>query len=362
MTASLPASPSVLLAAGTATGAGTSVALVEACRTLSAQVHSGSIARAEVHLPPQANDAAKAASGLSLVRPGRLSAIAGEVISRSQTDIYIGFADRLPITPKGNQFRVMVVQNPHLYESTEAPSLGKAARIARTRWARWSATKADLVVCSTEASRGALMSAIPSLRPERIIVRPIRPETPQPRGEVAAVIETVILLGDLYSYKRFDVALDGVTAWATERGNPEEIRVVHCGSPRDDLAVSHFQAAVTRERSEGLTVDERGPVNHDEAMNALLEADVLVSASEVETQGLTILEALAVGVPVLARGIGPVIDVAGTAFEAFPVTGEAQDIAEGLTRMTGLERRRELVQAGLERAQMSAGWNLLPDW
>ena len=96
-------------------------------------------------------------------------------------------------------------------------------------------------------------------------------------------------------------------------------------------------------------------------MAALLDSDVLVSASEVETQGLTILEALAVGVPVVARGIAPVLDVAGDAIEAFPVDGGPQDIATALTGIEGTSERQELLRRGLDRAQMATGWDLLPD-
>ena len=357
----LPATPSVHLSAGTSTGAGTSVALVEACRTLSTQVRDGRIGRAEVLLPDVADGAAATADGLSVVRAGRWGAIVGELTSRSDCDIYIGFADRLPLTPNQDQFRVMVVQNPHLYESSDAPSLGAVARLVRSRWARWSATNADLVVCATEASRTALLAAIPGVDPERVVVRPIRPSTPAAKTEVAETIRHVLLLGDLYAYKRFDVALDGITAWASTRSDPEALRVLHCGSPRDEPAVTDFEAAVGRARAAGITVEQRGAVTHDDAMAALLDSDVLVSASEVETQGLTILEALAVGVPVVARGIAPVLDVAGDAIKAFPVAGGPRDIATALTGIEARPERQELLRRGLDRAQMAAGWDLLPD-
>lgn len=357
----LPATPSVHLSAGTSTGAGTSVALVEACRTLASQLSDGRIGRAEVLLPQRADGAAASADGLSVVHAGRWGAIVGELTSRSDCDIYIGFADRLPLTPKHDQFRVMVVQNPHLYEASDAPSLGTMARMVRSRWARWSATNADLVVCATEASRAALLAAIPGVDPERVVVRPIRPATPAPKLEVAEIIRHVLLLGDLYAYKRFDAALDGITVWAGTRSDSEAIRVVHCGSARDERAATDFEAAVSRARAAGITVEQRGAVAHDDAMAALLDSDVLVSASEVETQGLTILEALAVGVPVVARGIAPVLDVAGDAIEAFPVDGGPQDIATALTGIEGTSERQELLRRGLDRAQMATGWDLLPD-
>ena len=361
MTELLPDTPSVYLAAGTATGAGTSVALIEACRTLSTQVRDGRVARATVQLPDGAAAAAAAAEGLSLLQTGRLGALSAEVAPRAVCDIYIGFTDRLPVVSNSKQFRVMVVQNPHLYESSDAPSLGTLGRKVRTLWARYSATRADLVVCSTEASRKALLAAIPGVEAERVVVRSIRPATSASTEDVTSTMQQILLLGDLYAYKRFDVALDGITTWVRARSGVETIRVVHCGSPQDEQGSSDFDAAVARARSAGVVVDVRGAVDHDEAMQVLAHSDVLLSASEVETQGLTIIEALAIGVPVVARGIAPVIDVAGDAVVAFSVDGGAQEIASSLRGIESQSVRRELVARGRERVQAPAGWNLLPD-
>lgn len=360
MSPSLPETPSVLLAAGTCTGAGTTVALVEACRTLSAQLASGRVADVEVHLPADADRAAQVAAGLDVVRLGRWRSITSEMLSSSTSDIYIGFADRLPLKANSQQFRVMVVQNPHLYQESDAPSLGTVAREVRARWARRSARSADLVICATEASRTTMLSAVNGLVPERLVVRPIRPDTPAPDTVCKEVVSNVVLLGDLYSYKRFDVALDGISAWAAERGG-DPVRVVHCGSGRDAQALDSFRVAAERARQAGVTVHERGAVSHEHAMAELAAADVLVSASEVETQGLTIVEAMAVGLPVVARGIGPVLDIAGDAIEAFPIDGGADDVARSLRNVEGAARRRELAQRGISRAAMAVGWDLLPE-
>ena len=361
MTRPLPQAPTVLLAAGTSTGAGTTVALVEACRTLSTQMETGEVGRVEVHLPADADSAAAVANRLDVVRVRRWRSIFSEMASPSDSDIYIGFADRLPLMARSQQFRVMVVQNPHLYEESDAPSLGTFARAVRTRWARRSAAMADLVVCATDARRSAILAVVPDLVPERVVVRPIRPETPEPSMKFNDRITKVVLLGDLYSYKRFDVALDGITAWATQREG-EPVEAVHCGSGRDEQAVNDFRAAVDRARNAGMTVHERGAVSHEQAMVELGRADVLVSASEVETQGLTIVEAMAVGLPVIARGIAPVLDIAGDAIETFPVDGGADHVAQALSNLEDVGRRRELAQRGLSRAAMAAGWNLLPDF
>lgn len=351
--------PSVVLAAGTCTGAGTTVALAEACRTLAHQVESGAISRAKVQVPEGSTIAHRFGSQLAVLPISRRNAIVGDLVSRESSAIYIGFADRLPLNSASGQFRIMVVQNPHLYQDSDAPSLGTVARRVRAAWARKSAISADLIICATDASRDALLVAIPELDISRIDVRPIRPQTPAPRNDVSSTIETLLLLGDLYSYKRFDIALDGITQWASGRSG--SVRVVHCGTGRDDNAVEDFRDAVQRARSAGVVVEERGSVSHDAAMEELLAADVLVSASEVETQGLTIVESMSVGVPVLARGISPVLNVGGDAIETFDIAGGPAQIAAHLRHLEPQETRRSQVARGLRLADAAAGWNLLPD-
>ncbi len=355
-----PHVPSVVLAAGTATGAGTTVALVEACRTLARQLSDGHISAAEVRLPVEATEARAAAVGCTVVTQNRWEAIAAELIDRSNADVYIGFADRLPINRRTDATRVMVIQNPHLYEPSDAPSLGEVGRKVRTWWASQSATSADLIVCATNASRDAVRDAVGGLSQTRMDVRPIRPATPPPRESQSATIGRFALLGDLYSYKRFDVALDGITEWAANRSGSGAVEVVHCGRPRDEKAADDFAAAIARAESVGVEVIQRGAVDHGAAMDELLAADVLVSASEVETQGLTILEAMAVGVPVIARSIGPVEDLAGDAVASFSVDGGASEIAAAIELIEDQTVRTQLVEKGLKRADSEAGWNLLP--
>lgn len=354
------AAPSVVLAAGTCTGAGTTVALVEACRTLSSQLADGRLSAVEVHIPADADEARKAAQGCTVRTRSRAQAIVTELFDRSDADIYIGFADRLPLNRRAGSTRVMVVQNPHLYESTDAPSLGSTGRRVRTWWASRSAESADLIVCATNASRDAVVLAVGDSVSERIDVRPIRPATPPARTEQSVELRRFVLLGDLYSYKRFEVALDGIVQWATSHGSVADVSVVHCGRVQDERAGAGFAAAVQRARAAGIDVVERGAVAHAAAMDDLLASDVLVSASEVETQGLTILEAMAVGVPVVARAIGPVQDLAGDAIEGVSVDGAAADFASAIAQITDQDVRIKLVERGLSRAQMDAGWNLLP--
>ena len=355
--------PTVILAAGTCTGAGTTVALVEACRTLSEQVASGRIESAEVRIPVGATQARAAAAGLDVKERSRAAAILEELFDRSSSDVYIGFADRLPLRARSASTQIMVVQNPHLYEASDAPSVGGLGGLGRqflTRWAARSAAAADLIICATQASSDAVRNAISGLDAADMEVRPIRPRTPPPRDHVSASIERIVLLGDLYAYKRFDVAIDGIAEWYASSGGGQPVEGVHCGNTRDEAGAAAFAASVKRTIGTGVDVIVRGGVSHEEALGVLLTADLFISASETETQGLTILESMAVGVPVVAREIGPIESLAAGAYEPFSVDGGANEIAEAIRQVEGEPRRQELVAAGLTKANMVVGWNLLP--
>ena len=351
--------PRVLLAAGTSTGAGTTVALVEACRTLAQQLADGQIGAAEVQIPRGASAARDAAVGCVVREQGRWEAIASDLVDRSEADIYIGFADRLPLVGR-SKTRVMAVQNPHLYQASNAPSLGELGRRVRTWWAARSARGADVLICATNASRDAVKAAVPSVDETRIEVRPIRPATPEPNSTWSESIERVVLLGDLYSYKRFDVALDGVVDWAVANGAADRVRVVHCGREQDDDASLGFAKAIERAEQAGVEVVRLGSVSHERAMKELRAADVLISASETETQGLTILEAMAMGVPVIARGIGPVLDLGGDAIAPFETSGGSNEVRRVIEAIEDVSTREQLAARAFVRADMAAGWNLLP--
>ncbi len=383
--------PSVLLAAGTCTGSGTSVALAEACRGLSAQVAAGTIDSATVHIPaevapvaannvssseaaPGAENANQSTAGLVLEgldaqRRSRWAAIVEEVVGRRRSAVYIGFADRLPLIGRGGETQVMVVQNPHLYETSNAPSLSGLRRRLLSAWSHRSARSADLIICATEASRQAVLGAIPGLDPDRIVVRPIRPETPAPRASQPEQIQRVLLLGDLYTYKRFDVAVDAVRIWA-QADHRLDVEVVHCGRPvaDDPQGQAAFEAAADRARSAGLAVTLAGRVSHDAAMVQLRSSDLMVVASETETQGLTVHEALAVGVPVVARSIGAIQDIGGDALVGVPINGEVDDFAEAIGRIADQDVRVDLAERGIahvsqrspDDSELAQGWNLLP--
>jgi glycosyltransferase involved in cell wall biosynthesis len=105
----------------------------------------------------------------------------------------------------------------------------------------------------------------------------------------------------------------------------------------------------------------RGPV--PEPQEALREMDVLFSTSLEEGFGLVVLEAMASGVPVIARKAGGVTDIIQDRANGLLIFPTIQDDYQGLfdrldLLIRGPDFRRKLIEGGLATAQRYA-WNLV---
>ncbi|BCY14997.1 glycosyltransferase family 4 protein [Actinoplanes sp. L3-i22] len=149
----------------------------------------------------------------------------------------------------------------------------------------------------------------------RFAVRPAAPEHPR----------RWLYAGRMLEHKGVRTLLEAFALIAAE--DPDvTLTLVGSGKLEDDLR--------DRIREHGLTgrVEQR-PAVAPEAMTALLhEHDLLVHASEVETFGMTVVEAVATGTPVLvAASQGPAETLAGldgVAGRLFPVTKDPELLAE----------------------------------
>lgn len=117
----------------------------------------------------------------------------------------------------------------------------------------------------------------------------------------------------------------------------------------------------------GDRVDLTGPRTGGELDAAYAAADLLVVASRVETYGMVVTEALARGLPVLARDVGGVSEALGVTADGtrpgllVPAGGAAR-VAEALRRWLGDARLRErLRDAARERRRGLVGWDHTAD-
>lgn len=219
--------------------------------------------------------------------------------------------------------KLMTLGDRFLFQQLVPRSVRRARRVFTVS----ERTKADLVACY-------------GIEPDRVIVTPsgvdplfhangARPAEPpyalfvgalQPRKDPALLVEALALL-------------DG------------DLRLALVGP--DKHGVEEVHAAVSRHGLEG-RVDFLGYVERDRLAELYRGAACFVLPSRWEGLGLTVLEAMASGTPVVATTAGALPEVtAGAAVLVEP--GDAEALAAGIRQ--ALAERERLVALGLERAQ-----------
>jgi len=226
-------------------------------------------------------------------------------------------------------------------------------------WARRSAARADRIVCSSASSAAAVAEAS-GVELGRIEVRPI------PAAVVEAMkvdhrerIERVLLVGDVYGYKRWEHAIEAAATFAVQVARP--LLVIHIGTGRDAAAMTRLDRAIEAGASSGVAVERRGALPHAEVLAAMIEADVVMLTSTAETQGLPLVEALSVGLPVVCRDLDVFVEQGGDA--AVFVAGGATEFAAALADLDDRAERVRRSELGRElMAQRRAdgpGWRLI---
>lgn len=172
-------------------------------------------------------------------------------------------------------------------------------------------------------------------------------------------IERIVIVGDVYGYKRTEVAVRAVAQFAATRpGRP--VTLTHIGRDRDAPATRRFEEALDEARAGGVHVIRLGVVAHDRVIEEMVAADVIVLASSIETQGLPLVEAMAVGLPVVARAIGPFVELGGDAFASVPVTGDATEFAAAIESIDQQSDRERAAIAGRALHPPGDSWELVP--
>ncbi len=170
---------------------------------------------------------------------------------------------------------------------------------------------------------------------DRFAVRPAKPERPA----------RWLYAGRMLEHKGVLTLVDGFAAVAAE---DPDVSLTLVGNGKLEDAVRD------RVRELGLAdrVVQRPPVPPDEMTGLLHEHDVLVHASRTETFGMTIVEAVATGTPVLvAESDGPretLHGLDGVAGALFPVTKDPDVLVEAYRRLRGLWPTLDLAAARTE--------------
>ena len=201
---------------------------------------------------------------------------------------------------------------PFVFEIHDAPGSGRHGRLTDAVEGIWSRVRRPAVVCHSASVERALVQRW-RLPPSRIIRFPLAVDTtvftPAPDAgdaeRVALGIEpdafVMIAVGRLVPSKRFDRAIAAAGRLSGHR-RPVHLLIVGDGPERDRLQ---------GEADACTTADVRllGPKFGPDLATLLNASDVLVSTSEYEGFGLTLIEAMATGVAVVAVNAGGVADI-----------------------------------------------------
>jgi glycosyltransferase involved in cell wall biosynthesis len=216
------------------------------------------------------------------------------------------------------------------------------------------APRASLALANSTYSAAELTAAgyprvrVAPLVPDwaRLLSAGVPPDV-QHRVDTFAEGPVVIFVGQLLPHKRADFLVQTAHVLTTYlRG---DARLVLVGAPR----LARYEETV-REAVVELNLDRHveltGAVSDAELAAWYRRADVFLSASEHEGLGVPLVEAMAFGVPVVARALAAVPETVGAAGMLLPADGSCVLAAECLNRVLDDESLRdEMTARGRER-------------
>jgi glycosyltransferase involved in cell wall biosynthesis len=236
------------------------------------------------------------------------------------------------------------------YRRSAAASIPAAMTIALNRRRHTWDRQVQLFLTMTEFSRQRFIAG--GLPPDRILVKPHFVADPGPRPAPPSASSTILFVGRLSREKGLDILLDALSATATQN-----LELIVVGDGPERLAL---------ERRAGPIVRFTGRLDSEKVRRLMLTARALVFPSQwYETFGMSIIEAMAAGLPVLASDLGGTAEVIG------PRSGwlvPASDRAEWITALRGLcdgptvdAAGRAARQRWQQRFSPTAGLSVLQD-
>ena len=207
------------------------------------------------------------------------------------------------------------------------------------RFVRWLLRRASAVIALSEASRQSLGFIDPELE---VLVIPNPVEIPPWRAPLSQGPPTVLFLGMVTEAKG---AFDLLRAWPAVREKIPGARLVLGGA-------GELERAREMAREHGYPLETPGWVVGEEKADLIRRAWVLALPSRWEAMPMSVLEAMAAGVPVVASRVGGIPGVVVDGKTGLLV--EPRDVnalGEALARiLAGTGERQAMGAAGRERA------------
>ncbi|KOG68329.1 hypothetical protein ADK38_41145, partial [Streptomyces varsoviensis] len=198
----------------------------------------------------------------------------------------------------------------------------------------------DALITTTEADAAAYRERMP-LPGVRVLAVP--DSVPRPPGAPSdGTAKLVVAAGKLARGKRFDLLIEAFSAVAAKRPDGR-LRIYGGGPEHDRLALLIAGLGL------GGHVELMGPHAPIEAEFA--KASIAVSASEAESFGVTLIEAMRCGLPVVSTDcpLGPAEIIRDGVDGLLVPTGDGQALASALLDLIGdAPRRRAMAAAALD--------------
>jgi glycosyltransferase involved in cell wall biosynthesis len=283
---------------------------------------------------------------------GRIAAeaLVARRIRNADYDVLLSPFNFLPVTWRGP---CVVVQHNVLVLTGESTKDGHPIRDRyRHRAVAWSLSRATETLTVSEYLRGLILERYPALDPERVKAVPLGVSkkllavASQSGGVPVAGAPRVLVVSALWKYKRVDQAI-AAFAQATSDLPRAELLIAGPGTPNEERSLK----AVARSLGVLDRVKFLGNISHADLGGLYRSSDALLFLSEVESFGLPILEAMAIGVPVVAKRLESLVEIGGDCPVWVEKGASVEEISTTLKMiLSSLELRETRVRLGFERA------------
>ena len=281
-----------------------------------------------------------------------LCAEARRELRRRAYDVVLEDINKIPFFTPLVQFLPTVVYVPHLFGATvfrETNPLFASYVWLMERPVPWVYRRAAWIAISASTKRDLVRRGVPAARVD--VVHCGLDFASYQGSPARAARPTLVHLGRLMRYKAADVALRAL-ARVRSQGVDARLLVVGDGPDRTRLE------ALGRRLGLGAAVEFRGHVRHEEKVRLLWESHVLLNPSPKEGWGLTVVEANACGVPVVAaRSPGLVDSVRDGETGLLVQSGDAGAMAAAALALLGDEERRGRMGQAARRWAQSFSWD-----